>query len=89
MAYAEKTNNTKLNNIISEISNSVNKIEKAVNIKAYYMAPLRELIKKFQGIMEASDKMYIEFDRKMAKRESKEEHKAQEGKKKWSTNYSS
>lgn len=47
IAYAEKSNNTKLNSILAELNASITKVEKANNIKTYYMIPIRDNLKKF------------------------------------------
>ncbi len=40
------------------------KIEKAHNIKAYYMMPIKELLTKFQQTIKASEKMFSDFEKK-------------------------
>ena len=47
------------------VSTYIPKIEKAHNIKAYYMMPLKDLLLKFEQIMRASDKMYSDYDKKL------------------------
>jgi hypothetical protein len=56
-----------LNSILAELTASIAKVEKANNIKTYYMIPIKDLLKKFEQIMQASDKMYAEFDKKNKK----------------------
>lgn len=69
LTFSEKNAKDKLNSVLIELNNYIQKIEKAYNIKAYYMMPLRELLSKFEQIMKASEKSFAEFEKKNEKKD--------------------